>query len=374
MFKHNLKYSLKILLKNKSLIFWTFIFPILLGTLFKMAFSNIENSETLKIIDIAIVNDTEFNNDVTLKETIKYLSDETNEDKLFNTKYVDKDSASELLKNNDISGYIEVKNNNVIVNVNKSGINETIIKYVVDEVIRNNKIYENFIKEGRNPYEITSAVKAKLNNISNENLSYTNIEFYTLLAMTALYGGLISMFISNKHQPNISAAGKRTSISCIKKSTLIFTNLLASYIIEVIGLFIVLAYTIYVLKADFGSNLALVILITLAGALAGLAIGLVISLLKVKENAKTGILIGTTMMMSFFSGMYGITMKYVIDKNIPVINKINPTSLITDAYYSLYYYDTYSRYITNLVLLLLISGLLIGVSIIKLRRNRYDSI
>ena len=82
MFKHNLKYSLKILLKNKSLIFWTFVFPILLGTLFKMAFSNIENSETLKIIDIAIVNDTEFNNDVTLKETIKYLSDETNEDKL----------------------------------------------------------------------------------------------------------------------------------------------------------------------------------------------------------------------------------------------------------------------------------------------------
>lgn len=374
MFKHNLKYSLKILLKNKSLIFWTFIFPILLGTLFKMAFSNIENSETLKIIDIAVVNDVNFNNDVTFKETIKYLSDETNEDKLFNTKYVDRDSASELLKNNDISGYIEVKNNNVIVNVNKSGINETIIKYVVDEVIRNNKIYENFIKEGRNPYEITNIVKAKLNNISNENLSYTNIEFYTLLAMTALYGGLISMFISNKHQPNISAVGKRTSISCIKKSTLIFTNLLASYIIEVIGLFIVLAYTIIVLKADFGSNLALVILITLAGALAGLAIGLVISLLKVKENAKTGILIGTTMMMSFFSGMYGITMKYVIDKNIPVINKINPTSLITDAYYSLYYYDTYSRYITNLVLLLLISGLLIGVSIIKLRRNRYDSI
>ena len=110
------------------------------------------------------------------------------------------------------------------------------------------------------------------------------------------------------------------------------------------------------------------------GALAGLAIGLVISLLKVGENAKTGILIGTTMIMSFFSGMYGITMKYVIDKNLPIINKINPTSLITDAYYSLYYYDTYSRYFTNLVLLLIISGLLIGLSVIKLRRNRYDSI
>ena len=45
MFYHNFKYSLKILLKNKSLIFWTFAFPILLGTLFNMAFSNIEKSE-----------------------------------------------------------------------------------------------------------------------------------------------------------------------------------------------------------------------------------------------------------------------------------------------------------------------------------------
>ena len=171
MFKHNLKYSLKILLKNKSLIFWTFVFPILLGTLFKMAFSNIENSETLKIIDIAIVNDAEFNNDVTLKETIKYLSDVTNEDQLFNTKYVDKDSANKLLESDDISGYIEVINGKVSVYVNKSGINETILKYVVDEVIRNNKVYENFIKEGRNPYEITSAVKTKLNNRSFSFLS-----------------------------------------------------------------------------------------------------------------------------------------------------------------------------------------------------------
>ena len=59
MFIHNLKYSLKTLLKNKMLIFWTFAFPIILGTFFKLAFSNIENSEKLDIIDIAIVDNQE---------------------------------------------------------------------------------------------------------------------------------------------------------------------------------------------------------------------------------------------------------------------------------------------------------------------------
>ena len=56
MFLHNFKYSLKTLLRNKGLIFWTFAFPIILGTLFNLAFSDIENKETLDIIDIAIVN------------------------------------------------------------------------------------------------------------------------------------------------------------------------------------------------------------------------------------------------------------------------------------------------------------------------------
>ena len=55
MFYHNFKYAFKTLFRDKMLIFWTFAFPIILGTFFNMAFSNIENSEKLDIISIAIV-------------------------------------------------------------------------------------------------------------------------------------------------------------------------------------------------------------------------------------------------------------------------------------------------------------------------------
>ena len=60
MFVHNFIYSLKTLFKNKSLIFWTFALPIILGTFFNMAFSNIENSEKLDIINIAIIDNEDF--------------------------------------------------------------------------------------------------------------------------------------------------------------------------------------------------------------------------------------------------------------------------------------------------------------------------
>ena len=87
MFYHNFKYNLKILFRNRALVFWTYIFPILLGTLFSLAFSNIENKEKLDIINIDVVNDNNFNKSIAYNETIKILSDEESSDRLFNTKY-----------------------------------------------------------------------------------------------------------------------------------------------------------------------------------------------------------------------------------------------------------------------------------------------
>ena len=55
MFIHNFKYALKALFRDKMLIFWTFAFPIILGTFFNMAFSNIENSEKLEMTNFKTI-------------------------------------------------------------------------------------------------------------------------------------------------------------------------------------------------------------------------------------------------------------------------------------------------------------------------------
>ena len=87
MFLHNFKYAFKILFRNKTLIFWTFAFPIILGTLFNLAFSNISNSEKLDLINIAVIDNEEFNNNVLFKDSIKTLSDKNNSDRIFKTKF-----------------------------------------------------------------------------------------------------------------------------------------------------------------------------------------------------------------------------------------------------------------------------------------------
>ena len=80
------------------------------------------------------------------------------------------------------------------------------------------------------------------------------------------------------------------------------------------------------------------------------------------------------MFFSVLSGMMGVTLKYIIDKNIPLLNMINPNNLITDGFYSLYYYDTLDRYVRDVIGLIIFVIICVVISFISLRREKYDSI
>ena len=318
MFIHNFKYTLKVLFKNKMLIFWTFAFPIILGTFFKMAFSNIEKNEQLDIIDIAIVSNETFDKNEILKESFKELSNPENDKRLFDTSYVNEKEAKKLLEDDKIIGYLNFTDKPEIV-VKSSGINETIFKYVTDEVIQYSNVLDLVIDEkvkgistsdieDYNIEEMYTKIysevntlmnenKANIKDISSHNLSYTMIEFYTLIAMACLYGGILGMVAINQNLANMSNKGKRVAISPTSKASLVISSSLASYVTQIIGLALLFIYTIFVLDVDYGSNLPLIILLTLTGALAGLSLGIVVAcLFKTNDNAKTGILISITML------------------------------------------------------------------------------
>ena len=393
MFFHNFKYTLKVLFKNKSLIFWTLAFPLILGTFFKMAFSDIVDNEKLKIIDIAIVENTSFNNNETYKEVFRNLSDSNNKDRLFNTKYTDLEEAKQLLEKDKIVGYLILENDKPNLTFNTNGLNQTIFKYTVEEIENTSKIVndlskkeiENEIIKGNTNIDYNNIYQNIINKINNKNaniedispknLDYMLVEFYTLIAMTCLYGGILSMYAINQKLPNMCSKGKRVSVSKLKKSHIILSSLLSSFLVELLGVFLLFIYTIFVLNIDFGSNTLYMILLTIVGTLSGLSLGLfVASVFKVNENSKVGILIAISMACTFLSGMMGVTLKYIMDKFAPIIAMINPANMITDGFYSLYYYNTLDRYFFNIISLLIFSSILIIISFISLRRQKYDSI
>ena len=61
-------------------------------------------------------------------------------------------------------------------------------------------------------------------------------------------------------------------------------------------------------------------------------------------------------------------------KNMPVINRINPAARISDAFDCINVYDDMSRYYRNLFTLAVMSIILVTASFLLIRRESYDSI
>ena len=113
-----------------------------------MAFSNIESDEMLKVFDIAVVDNDEFRNDEVYVKTLDALSSDGG-DKLFNIKYTDKDDADILLEDGEIEGYIYFSSNKPNVVIRKNGMNQTVLRYVVNEIEQNKIIYDRIIKRNK---------------------------------------------------------------------------------------------------------------------------------------------------------------------------------------------------------------------------------
>lgn len=392
MFFHNFKYVLKTLFKSRMLIFWTFAFPLILGTFFSLAFSNIEASEKLEIIDIAVVEDKSFEHNSVYIDTFRSLSDKNSKERLFKTQYVTKKEANSLLADSEIIGYVLVGETPRVI-VATSGINETVLQTVTEEISQSINIIQTEL-EAKIPgvsskeqleklvtdiYTDTTTMmseyQANIKDVSNSNLSYTMIEFYTLIAMACLYGGILGMVAMNQSLANMSSTGRRVTVAPTAKWKVVFSSSLASYLVQLVGVILLFIYTIFILHVDYGPHLFYVVVLALAGCLAGLSMGVMVSsVFKSSENTKLGIVLSITMLGCFLSGMMGITMKYIVDKNVPILNKLNPASMITDGFYSLYYYDTFDRFYFNLGSLLIFAFIMIGISMLSLRRQKYDSI
>ena len=128
------KYNLKQLLHNRSELFWVILFPIILGSLFKAAFSNITAGEKFQAIPVAIVNEQGSMSDGFM-ETVKEL-DKDDKDRFLKAVYCDKKQALSLLKKEKVDGIIQVDDNislTVSSDMSSAKLNQSILSAFIEE-------------------------------------------------------------------------------------------------------------------------------------------------------------------------------------------------------------------------------------------------
>lgn len=381
MFRHLFLNKLKVLLRNKPMLFWSLIFPFVLGTFFQLALSNVGDAYEMEVIPLAVVENNFYYENDSLKSMISVLS-ESGENQLFKTSYVSVEEASKLLEEGVVDGYIILENSDTSeLVVRENGINQTIIKGVIDEYYQTTSVVNQVIVYDPEliysgilelVYENPEFVKDN----SVENVDFSINYFFTLIAMTCLYGSLIGLEVIKDSEANLSTKGARINVAPVSKMKIISSGLLAGYFIQLVAIAMLFAYLIFVFKVNFGQQVLPTIILAMVGCLAGTSLGIFVGVSNKKsESFKIGLLIAVIMSCCFFSGMMGVqTIKVYFDETFPVFAKINPVNIITDGLYSLFAYDTLEVYYNCLMRISIFSLVLLVLTFVFVRRKNYDSI
>ena len=370
---------LKCTVRDKELIFWTLIFPLVLATFFNLAFSGISKAEVFNAVDIAVIDNEQYQKDTDFKNFIEQHSKDL---RFFNVKVVSEAEAHRLLDNNEIVGYVTC-GNPIRLAVKNSGFEQTIIKEIFDQysqtvssVITIVKHHPSALQNGLaedigKRYEFTREVQIGTKGKPDTTVNY----FYTLIAMSCFYGAFFGLKEVTDIQANLTKRAARLNVAPVHKLKALTAGLLAGVLVSFAEIILLLCYLVFVFKIDFGNQMGFILLTGIAGCGAGISFGaLVGSSNKKGEGIKTAILIVSTMTASFLAGMMFDKMKYIVHKNVPILSYINPIALITDAFYSLYYYDTHTRFFVNIGLLSGFTVLFCLATYLSIRRQKYDSI
>lgn len=378
MFAHIFVYRLRCLLRDRQNIFWTMLFPLVLATLFNLAFSNISSGELFHPIDLAVVDNDSWQKNESFRLTMDEVS--TGDDRLFNLTVVSMEEADKLLRENAISGYIIPEVQMKLV-VSKSGMYQSIIQSFLDNYIQTASAVETILAKDHSKLQsVLDSLSDRQqyvrevsgsSNIPNTVVNY----FYTLIAMACFYGGFFGSREISDIQANISAIAARVNVAPVHKMKAFLSSSCASFLVQFTEMLILLAYLIFILKVDFGSKTGYVLLTTFIGSIAGISFGAFVSaLVKKAEGVKIAILIGMSMTCSFLAGMMYQDMKYIIAQKAPILSWLNPLNLLTDAFYCLYYYDTTSRYTRNIIILLGFIAVFCTSTYFIIRRRKYASL
>lgn len=378
MFGHLYKYRLKSLLHMKEDIFWCLFFPIILCTCFFAAFSGIsDKTNNFHSIPTAVVYEKE---NAIFKATLDAVSkSDTQGEEFLNVTETDGASAKSLLKDGKVDAIIYV-GDEISMTVAKSGLNQTAVQSFLDEFEQKSSLISDIVKE--NPDKLVSLIGNIFSSrtyISEKKLTDSpmdemSVYYFSLIGMAALFGGFLGSSVARQMQPNITPEGMRKSTAPVKRHTMIAAEFLAAYTLQLISMAILLFYMICILRINLGNEAGYVALTCATGSLVGIASGIFVGSLPVKENVQIAIFLVYSLGSSFLSGLMVHPIKIWIEKSVPIINCINPATLIQDALYSLVIYNTHERFFTNIITLTVISVILCTLSYLMTRRKNYANL
>lgn len=372
---HLMKYRFLQLIRNKTSMFWSLCFPLILGTFFYIAFGSI-NTDTMEAIPVAVVETTESENNDYFQSFLDQLDNDS-----LKVSHLSEEDARKALADEDVDGIYWISEE-LTLTVGKSSINSSILESLLSSYLQQSSMITDIATEHpeRLPALLSSMNESFKSHTKQVSLGATTLDndknfFFSLIAMACLYGCFLGINNPLTTQANQSPVGARKSMGAKPKLLVIISDMLVVEAIHFINICVLLLYLRFVLQMNFGTHFGYILLICLLGSLIGVCLGILVgSIGRMGEGGKIGIMLTVSMVCSAFAGVFTDQIKVSMESVIPWIAKVNPATLIADSFYYLTVYDDINRLHQNLLILAGFSIVMVVCSFFAVRRERYESL
>lgn len=394
-------YYLRKTWRDKSYIFWSLAFPILLMTCFNVTFMGpakgeidfipvkttmirVDSGDSAfagefegvleNLADAETVKKSNMGYDHAVIELIKTESQEEAEKKI-----LDKEIEVLFLVNGEKES-IEVKVGD--------GANMTtlmVARSITESFRRNYTIMKDASMTA--PDKIGIVMESITNSVSvmkpkstylgdNENSANVYLwYFYSTIVMGMFFNVTAGIHTVFDIQGNLSGYGMRTSVSPTKKSKILLSAFMARYVLSCSITFFALAVMNRFFDVPLGDRLPQIILFVLVGNLFAMSLGCFIGLFtKGDENQRDNKATAVIMLSVFLSGEMIVQLPGLFEKFCPIVNQINPATIMNFAFFRLVNYPTLTGFWLNLIKIILATFVFLTISILKLRREKYAAL
>lgn len=340
--------NVKMSLKDKSTLFWSFIYPILLLSLMAVAFSGIQSEQ--KSIAVAV-------------EPGHPYADVLRQIDVLDVKDAECDEALKLLRDKDVDGIYRADG---VLLVRGKGMNETVLSEIGSELKKVGSVYAS----GRS---LDFTRKYVERGDQEQGMLYVTLS--ASIGMFALYGYFSGISIVHHVQANLSSLAARLSTTPISRLSYVSAGLVSGVAMSSLQTIGLLLYLKWVWKVDYLADPVRTLLLVLTASFFGIAIGLFIGASnRWSLKAKVPLGIALMLLLSAASGMMGPGFRLYVENNLPWLNRYNPVNMISRTIYRLNVLGSTMEFTENILIFVVAGLILCIVSLIFMRKRQFKSL
>lgn len=347
------------------------LFPIILIVILGAAFSKVMgDSVDLGRIDVLYT----IKSEGSIASSFEGFKNELSSYDVEFTKIEDIEKGKSSIKDSKYACYVIVDDTSkeiILYKNDRYNFNASFIQGILDTFKQRYNVISEIVLE--NPKVMVEVMKKEdLKYVTLESLDKKKqpraIDYYgiTMTTLIILYAAMTAGYGIKQEQT--LKTGNRMKVSPVKKGEVFVGKVLGSWTITVIQILVVLIFSKYIIKVDWGNNLGVVSLILFSEILMAVSIGTIVALTIKSEGAMVGVLNLIIPVMVFLGGGY-VPLDQFKSNIMIALSKFSPITWINEAILNVVYVDNFDKVMPAILINLGVTLVLLVISSVAFRKE-----